>query len=286
MYLVGSIFPYVLHGARVFQPKFGCNCAPNNLSQECLLRHGDSRSTVGPLFQSFAALFAVFPCNALHMTVFPSYLHQPTAVEVFFSSTAAFRSSDWTEVSRRSSVLFHFPSDVSTDQQQHHHPSSPTPQPTSAASICRSFYNALKSLCARDQLSVCYMTNARDAFASAGIHKKWLAGQVSNFDYIMALNTFSGRSFNDLRQYPVRGSMECPMIIIYTQRSIASTNHFISFCSLVRLPLQVFPWVLSEYAGDTLDLSNPNNYRCDVVAWVIKPTFCILTQKAETFPSP
>lgn len=59
------------------------------------------------------------------------------------------------------------------------------------------------------------MTNARDAFASTGIHKKWLAGQVSNFDYIMALNTFSGRSFNDLRQYPVRSGAKRALIIIH-----------------------------------------------------------------------
>jgi hypothetical protein len=211
--LVGSISPCVLHYARVFEPKNGSNRASNNLSQECFLRHGDSRSTVGPHFfnlsRHFLNLsrlrFTVFHCNTRHVTVLSRYLHQPTAVEVFFSSTPAYRGGDWSDLSRRSSVLFHFPSDVLSDQQQR--PSSPAPPPASAASICRSFYNSLRSLCARDQLSVCYMTNARDAFASTGIHKKWLAGQVSNFDYIMALNTFSGRSFNDLRQYPVRSGV-------------------------------------------------------------------------------
>lgn len=214
MSLVGCIFPCALHYARVFQTKRGCNYASNKLSQECFLRHGDSRSTVGPHFFSlsrhFLGLlwlhFTTFHCSTRPVTVFSRYLHQPTAVEIFFSSTPAFRGSDWNDVSRRSSVLFHFPSDVPSDQQ--HHPSPPSPQPASAASICRSFYNSLRSLCARDQLSVCYMTNARDAFASTGIHKKWLAGQVSNFDYIMALNTFSGRSFNDLRQYPVRSGVK------------------------------------------------------------------------------
>ncbi|CAI5714606.1 unnamed protein product [Peronospora effusa] len=55
--------------------------------------------------------------------------------------------------------------------------------------------------------------------------KAWQNRQISNFDYLMALNTFAGRSFNDLTQYPV------------------------------------FPWVLSNYEDTTLDLSDPLNFR-------------------------
>ncbi|RLN70573.1 hypothetical protein BBJ28_00008885 [Nothophytophthora sp. Chile5] len=55
--------------------------------------------------------------------------------------------------------------------------------------------------------------------------KAWQNRQISNFDYLMALNTFAGRSFNDLTQYPV------------------------------------FPWVLSNYEDETLDLSDPRNFR-------------------------
>ncbi|KAG7379317.1 hypothetical protein PHYPSEUDO_008745 [Phytophthora pseudosyringae] len=55
--------------------------------------------------------------------------------------------------------------------------------------------------------------------------KAWQNRQISNFDYLMALNTFAGRSFNDLTQYPV------------------------------------FPWVLSNYEDATLDLSDPRNFR-------------------------
>ena len=29
---------------------------------------------------------------------------------------------------------------------------------------------------------------------------KWLNGQISNFEYLMSLNTLAGRSFNDLTQ--------------------------------------------------------------------------------------
>lgn len=50
-------------------------------------------------------------------------------------------------------------------------------------------------------------------------------GEISNFQYLMYLNTLAGRSYNDLMQYPV------------------------------------FPWILNDYESDVLDFSNPNIYR-------------------------
>jgi len=50
-------------------------------------------------------------------------------------------------------------------------------------------------------------------------------GEISNFQYLMHLNSLAGRSYNDLMQYPV------------------------------------FPWILSEYDSPFLDLTNPNNFR-------------------------
>lgn len=54
---------------------------------------------------------------------------------------------------------------------------------------------------------------------------RWQNGVLSNYDYLIYLNSLADRSLNDLTQYPV------------------------------------FPWVISNYTSDTLDLSNPNNYR-------------------------
>ncbi|XP_078016803.1 WD repeat- and FYVE domain-containing protein 4 isoform X2 [Epinephelus lanceolatus] len=54
---------------------------------------------------------------------------------------------------------------------------------------------------------------------------KWQRGEISNFEYLMHLNTIAGRTYNDLMQYPV------------------------------------FPWVLADYQSDTLDLSNPATFR-------------------------
>ncbi|KAG8525770.1 uncharacterized protein KY384_000530 [Bacidia gigantensis] len=55
--------------------------------------------------------------------------------------------------------------------------------------------------------------------------RKWAKGEISNFHYLMQINTMAGRTFNDLTQYPV------------------------------------FPWVLADYTSEKLDLSNPRSFR-------------------------
>ena len=55
--------------------------------------------------------------------------------------------------------------------------------------------------------------------------ERWLAGALSNFDYLMQLNRAAGRSYNDLAQYPV------------------------------------MPWVLADWKSERLDLSNPAVFR-------------------------
>ena len=55
--------------------------------------------------------------------------------------------------------------------------------------------------------------------------KKWVRGEMSNFQYLMLVNTLAGRTFNDLTQYPV------------------------------------FPWVLADYHHEELDLEDPKSFR-------------------------
>lgn len=50
-------------------------------------------------------------------------------------------------------------------------------------------------------------------------------GEISNFQYLMHLNTLAGRSYNDLMQYPV------------------------------------FPWILADYDSEELDLTHPATFR-------------------------
>jgi WD40 repeat protein len=59
----------------------------------------------------------------------------------------------------------------------------------------------------------------------AKITNQWVNGRMTNFEYIMHLNSFAGRTYNDLTQYPV------------------------------------FPWILSDYESEELDLDDPATYR-------------------------
>ncbi len=60
---------------------------------------------------------------------------------------------------------------------------------------------------------------------TSGLVKKWVRREISNFDYLIQLNTIAGRTYNDLSQYPV------------------------------------FPWLLTDYTSAELDLNNPDVYR-------------------------
>jgi hypothetical protein len=55
--------------------------------------------------------------------------------------------------------------------------------------------------------------------------QKWQNHEMSNFEYLMKLNTIAGRTYNDLSQY------------------------------------HVFPWILKDYLSETIDLNNPDIYR-------------------------
>jgi len=57
------------------------------------------------------------------------------------------------------------------------------------------------------------------------LRRLWQDGDISNFQYLMHLNTLAGRCYNDLTQYPI------------------------------------FPWVLCDYTSPHLDLSNPSVFR-------------------------
>ena len=64
-----------------------------------------------------------------------------------------------------------------------------------------------------------------DVLRSSGLTQRWVQREISNFDYLMQLNTIAGRTYNDLSQYPV------------------------------------FPWILADYSSNQLDLSDPATFR-------------------------
>lgn len=55
--------------------------------------------------------------------------------------------------------------------------------------------------------------------------KKWRVGEISNFDYLLRLNSLSHRSFNDLTQYPI------------------------------------FPWIIADYTSKNLDFTKKETFR-------------------------
>uniref|UniRef100_A0A3P8SL52 Neurobeachin-like protein 2 n=1 Tax=Amphiprion percula TaxID=161767 RepID=A0A3P8SL52_AMPPE len=65
----------------------------------------------------------------------------------------------------------------------------------------------------------------QELLKASGLTQKWVCREISNFEYLMQLNTIAGRTYNDLSQYPV------------------------------------FPWVLCDYTSPELDLENPAVFR-------------------------
>ena len=64
-----------------------------------------------------------------------------------------------------------------------------------------------------------------DLLKASGLTQKWVTRQITNFEYLMQLNTISGRTFNDLSQYPI------------------------------------FPWILADYTSHQLNLADPAAFR-------------------------
>ncbi|CAM0946806.1 unnamed protein product [Alopecurus aequalis] len=57
------------------------------------------------------------------------------------------------------------------------------------------------------------------------VRESWRRREISNFEYLMILNTLSGRSYNDLTQYPI------------------------------------FPWILADYSSEKLDFNKSSTFR-------------------------
>lgn len=69
------------------------------------------------------------------------------------------------------------------------------------------------------------LATPKQLFKASNMTQRWQRREISNFEYLIFLNTISGRTFNDLNQYPV------------------------------------FPWVITNYDSEELDLTLPSNFR-------------------------
>uniref|UniRef100_A0A3Q3MCG6 Neurobeachin n=1 Tax=Mastacembelus armatus TaxID=205130 RepID=A0A3Q3MCG6_9TELE len=69
------------------------------------------------------------------------------------------------------------------------------------------------------------LATPKQLFKASNMTQRWQRREISNFEYLIFLNTVSGRTYNDLNQYPV------------------------------------FPWVITNYDSKELDLTLPSNFR-------------------------
>uniref|UniRef100_H0VBD3 Neurobeachin like 1 n=1 Tax=Cavia porcellus TaxID=10141 RepID=H0VBD3_CAVPO len=92
----------------------------------------------------------------------------------------------------------------------------------------------------------------QELFKASGLTQKWVNREISNFDYLIQLNTMAGRTYNDLAQYPV------------------------------------FPWILQDYTSGELDLNNPTVFRdlSKPIGVVNDKNAKIMREKYENFEDP
>ncbi|KAJ3424493.1 beige/beach-related [Anaeramoeba flamelloides] len=86
-------------------------------------------------------------------------------------------------------------------------------------------YKKIKSTKPPNLMKFFYTGNPTKAFKKWKYTKLWQNRSISNFEYLMKLNTLANRSYNDLAQYPI------------------------------------FPWILINYKSEKIDLNDPKNYR-------------------------
>ncbi|CAJ1052501.1 lipopolysaccharide-responsive and beige-like anchor protein isoform X3 [Xyrichtys novacula] len=122
------------------------------------------------------------------------YLLQNTALEIFMAN--------------RTAVMFNFP-DASTVKKVVH-------------SLPRVGVGTNLGLPQTRRIS---LATPKQLFKASNMTQRWQRREISNFEYLIFLNTISGRTFNDLNQYPV------------------------------------FPWVITNYDSEELDLTLPSNFR-------------------------
>ncbi|XP_037621277.1 lipopolysaccharide-responsive and beige-like anchor protein isoform X1 [Sebastes umbrosus] len=122
------------------------------------------------------------------------YLLQNTALEIFMAN--------------RTAVMFNFP-DAATVKKVVH-------------SLPRVGVGTNFGLPQTRRIS---LATPKQLFKAANMTQRWQRREISNFDYLIFLNTVSGRTYNDLNQYPV------------------------------------FPWVITNYDSEELDLTLPSNFR-------------------------
>ncbi|XP_034044261.1 lipopolysaccharide-responsive and beige-like anchor protein isoform X3 [Thalassophryne amazonica] len=122
------------------------------------------------------------------------YLLQNTALEIFMAN--------------RTAVMFNFPDASAVKKVVHSLP---------CVGVGTSF--------GLPQTRRISLATPKQLFKTSNMTQRWQRREISNFEYLIFLNTIAGRTYNDLNQYPV------------------------------------FPWVITNYDSEELDLTLPSNFR-------------------------
>ncbi|XP_035272744.1 lipopolysaccharide-responsive and beige-like anchor protein isoform X2 [Anguilla anguilla] len=122
------------------------------------------------------------------------YLLQNTALEIFMAN--------------RTSIMFNFPDSATVKKVVHRLP---------RVGVGTNF--------GLPQTRRISLASPRQLYKASSVTQRWQRREISNFEYLIFLNTISGRTYNDLSQYPV------------------------------------FPWVIANYDTNILDLTMPSTYR-------------------------
>lgn len=140
--------------------------------------------------------WTIFKVKAVHWT---RYLLRYTAIEIFFSDSTA-------------PVFFNFASQKDAKDV--------------GSLIVLNRNESMFPKGYRDKAGVISFVDRRVALEMAeNARERWKRREITNFEYLMALNTLAGRSYNDLTQYPV------------------------------------FPWILADYSSETLDFNKSSTFR-------------------------
>jgi len=89
----------------------------------------------------------------------------------------------------------------------------------------KKFLTRLKIIIKKKAYNIIIIRSPEKYFVDSKFHDLWSKGEYTNFDYLMLLNKYSDRTFNDLNQYPI------------------------------------FPWILNYSDSKVLDLNNKSVYR-------------------------
>ena len=91
------------------------------------------------------------------------------------------------------------------------------------------------------------MASPQQLFKKSSMTAKWERREITNFEYLIYLNTIAGESAS----VHTDGSFSTDVL--------SSPGAGRSYNDLNQYP--VFPWILTDYSSPSLDLNDPNVYR-------------------------